>query len=208
MGANKKLLVGYKLLFGLLGFSAIVTEIATIAARGRFNPANFFSYFTIESNVLVAAVLLVSAIATAWGKNAKLNGLRGATTVYILVVGLGFSVLLAGLENTEFTAVPWDNVVLHYIMPIAMLADFMLDRPSRQLRFAPALLWLGFPVAYAAYSLVRGAIAGWYPYPFLDPAVRGYAAVFVTIGGLVTLGIGLVWLVVKLSGWRMPRGRR
>jgi hypothetical protein len=36
-------LVVSRMVFALLGFSALVTEIATLVARGRFVPANFFS---------------------------------------------------------------------------------------------------------------------------------------------------------------------
>lgn len=197
---NKKLLIGYKLFFALLGFSAIVTEIATIAERGRFNPANFFSFFTIESNILVFVVLLLSAVAVAMGKNGKLDTLRGATTVYILIVGIGFSFLLAGLEDVALTAVPWDNTVLHYIMPIAMLVDFLIDRPKRKLAFKQSLYWLLFPIAYVSYSLTRGALVGWYPYPFLNPDINGYGAIAFTASCLLVLGLVLVWGVCKLSG--------
>lgn len=199
---NKKLLIGYKLFFALLGFSAIVTEIATIAERGRFNPANFFSFFTIESNILVFVVLLLSAVAVAMGKNGKLDTLRGATTVYILIVGIGFSFLLAGLEDVALTAVPWDNTVLHYIMPIAMLVDFLIDRPKRKLAFKQSLYWLLFPIAYVSYSLTRGALVGWYPYPFLNPDINGYGAIAFTASCLLVLGLALVWGVCKLSGKR------
>lgn len=199
---NKKLLIGYKLFFALLGFSAIVTEIATIAERGRFNPANFFSFFTIESNILVFVVLLLSAVAVAMGKNGKLDTLRGATTVYILIVGIGFSFLLAGLEDVALTAVPWDNTVLHYIMPIAMLVDFLIDRPKRKLAFKQSLYWLLFPIAYVAYSLTRGALVGWYPYPFLNPDINGYGEIAFTASCLLVLGLALVWGVCKLSGKR------
>lgn len=199
---NKKLLIGYKLFFALLGFSAIVTEIATITERGRFNPANFFSFFTIESNILVFVVLLLSAVAVAMGKNGKLDTLRGATTVYILIVGIGFSFLLAGLEDVALTAVPWDNTVLHYIMPIAMLVDFLIDRPKRKLAFKQSLYWLLFPIAYVAYSLTRGALVGWYPYPFLNPDINGYGAIAFTASCLLVLGLALVWGVCKLSGKR------
>lgn len=199
---NKKLLIGYKLFFALLGFSAIVTEIATITERGRFNPANFFSFFTIESNILVFVVLLLSAVAVAMGKNGKLDTLRGATTVYILIVGIGFSFLLAGLEDVALTAVPWDNTVLHYIMPIAMLVDFLIDRPKRKLAFKQSLYWLLFPIAYVAYSLTRGALVGWYPYPFLNPDINGYGEIAFTASCLLVLGLALVWGVCKLSGKR------
>ncbi len=202
MTQNKNVLIGYKLFFSLLGFSAIVTEIATIVDRRRFNPANFFSFFTIESNVLAFVVLLLSAVAVAWGKNHKLDSLRGAVTVYMLIVGIGFSFLLAGLEGVALTAVPLDNTVLHYIMPIAMLADFLIDRPTRKLVFRQSLNWLLFPITYLAYSLTRGALTGWYPYPFLNPDTSGYGAIALTASCLLVLGLALVWGVCKLSGKR------
>ena len=199
---NKQLLIGYKLIFGLLGFSAIVTEIATLAERGVLNPVNFFSFFTIESNVLVSMTLLLSAIAVASGKNDKLDALRGAVTVYILVVGIGFSFLLAGLEGVALTAVPWDNTVLHYIMPVAVLIDFLINRPRHKLTFRRSVYWLLFPIAYLVYSLVRGVLTGWYPYPFLNPATGGYGAIALIASCLLVLGLVLAWIICQLSGRR------
>jgi hypothetical protein len=198
-------LISYKLFFALLGFSSIVTEMAVIIERGKFNAVNFFSYFTIETNILVVVTLLLSAVAIAADKSNKFDLLRSATTVYILVVGIGFSLLLSGLDGVELTAVPWDNVVLHYIIPVAMLADFLTDRPRRKLAFKKALLWLLFPVMYATYSLVRGGMTGWYPYPFLNPDISGAASVVTTIVSLFALGIILIWGVGKLSGSQKTR---
>ena len=200
MFTNPKLLIGYKVFFSLLGFSAIITEIATISERGRFSPINFFSYFTIETNILVFVTLLLSAIAVAMGKNGKLDVLRSAVTVYMLIVGIGFSILLAGIEGIILTAVPWDNIVLHYIMPIAMLVDFLIDRPKRKISFNKSLVWLMFPVLYVTYSLIRGAVVGWYPYPFLNPDPEGYGAVTITVLGLLLLSLGITWVITKLSG--------
>lgn len=197
---NKNLLTGYKLFFGLLGLSAVITEIAVITERGNFNPVNFFSYFTIESNIFVAAILLLNAVALARGKSSKFDVLRGAATVYILIVGIGFSLLLAKIEGLTLTAVPWDNTVLHYIMPMAMLADHLIDRPKQKLKFSKSLAWLLFPISYVVYSLTRGAITGWYPYPFLNPTIKGYGAVVLTALCLLLLGIALVWLVTRISG--------
>lgn len=197
---NKNILIGYKLFFSLLGFSAIVTEIVALIERGRFNPINFFSYFTIETNLLVFATLLLSAIAVAMGKNQKLDTLRGAVTVYILIVGIGFSLLLAGIEGITLTAVPWDNTVLHYIIPVAMFVDFLIDPPKSKLSFKKGILWLLFPIIYVTYSLVRGALTGWYPYPFLNPDPKGYGAIALTIFGLLVLALVLTWIITKLSG--------
>jgi hypothetical protein len=197
---SKNILIGFKLFFGLLGFSAVVTEIATIAERGKFNPTNFFSFFTIETNILVFVTLLLSAIFVAMGKNSKLDTLRSATTVYILIVCIGFAILLAGLEGVALTAVPWDNIVLHYVMPVAMLADFLIDRPRRKLLFKQSLVWLLFPIAYLIYSLIRGSLIGWYPYPFLNPDTKGYEGIVFTACGLLILALVLSWIITKLSG--------
>jgi len=188
---KKNYLVGYKLFFGLLGFSAIVTEIATIIARGNWVPGNFFSYFTIEANIIAVVVFLLSAFYIFAGKkSATLDLLRGASTFFMVVTGIIFAVLLSGLEGASFTAVPWDNIVLHYLIPIAVALDWIMDPPSKRVSYRRALNWLTFPIAYLVYSLVRGPIVDWYPYPFLNPAEGGYGRVIMTsviilIGGLI-----------------------
>lgn len=196
---KQNFLISYKLFFSLLGFSAIITEIATITERGNFNPVNFFSYFTIQNNILASIVLLLSALALAAGRKSRiLDVLRGLSTVYILVVGIGFAILLSGLENSILTAVPWDNLVLHYIMPVAVLTDHIIDRPKTKLRFKNSLIWLLFPVSYLIYSLIRGAITDWYPYPFLNPAKEGYEGVALVSLGLLALSVALIWLSTDL----------
>jgi hypothetical protein len=80
-----------------------------------------------------------------------------------------FSLLLAGLEGVEFTAVPWDNVVLHYLMPVLIVLDWVVAPPVARIPFRRGLLWRAIPLAYVVFSLIRGRYAHWYPYPFLDP---------------------------------------
>ncbi len=196
---QKNLLVGYRIFFALLGFSAIVTEIATISERGRFVPANFFSFFTIESNVIAVVVLIFSALALVRGKQGKRNSmLRGANTLNMIIVGIVFSLLLSGLD-AELTAVPWDNTVLHYIMPIVVALDWFLDIPKMRITFKQALVWMVLPVAFVIYSLIRGSIIDWYPYPFLNPSGHGYARVITTSIGLAILAIGLIWILTRFT---------
>jgi hypothetical protein len=190
----------YKVFFGLLGFSAVVTELAILGTHGKLIPANFFSYFTIESNILAFVVFLFSAFYVFAGKKSrKLDFLRGAATLFMIVTGIVFAVLLAGIEGAALTALPWDNVVLHYIIPIAVAIDWLIDPPQRRISFRRGLLWLLYPVIYVAYSLIRGPIVGWYPYPFLDPAYGGYGKVIVTSILIFVFGIALVWLVTRIG---------
>lgn len=201
MNKNKKLLLaGFRIFFALLGFSAVVTEIATLSERGKFIFENFFSFFTIQSNLFAVVTLLISALALAKDKpNDRISLLRGSSTLNMILVGIIFSLLLAGLD-VDLTAVPWDNTVLHYIMPAFVALDWLIDLPKIHISFKRALVWMVFPFAYIAYTLIRGYFVGWYPYPFLNPVNNGYVGVGI-VSGVMALGtIALIWLLAKLTG--------
>ncbi len=198
------MLIGYRVFFALLGFAAIVTEIATIVERNRFVPERFFSYFTIQSNSFAVAVLLLSALALAGGREHRLVSLlRGASTLYMAVVGMVFPLLLAGLD-VPLTAVPWDNVVLHYLMPGAVVVDWFIATPRVRISPRQALVWLVFPLVYVVYSLVRGSLVNWYPYPFLDPENKGYVGVGVVTVGIALGSTALLWLLTAFTGRGTP----
>ena len=55
-----------------------------------------------------------------------------------------------------------------------------------------------YPLAWTVLTVIRGALDGWYPYPFLDPANGGYGAVVTTVG--IVVGS----FVIALAG-RAPR---
>lgn len=199
MKISKSNLTLFRLFFGLLGFSAIVTEIAVLTDRAIFKPENFFSFFTIQSNIIVVITLMLTVLGSKFVSAKTLAKLRGAATTYILIVGIGFAVLLSGLEDTVFTVVPWDNIVLHYIMPAVMLIDWLADKPASKLKFKRCLTWLLYPLLYVAYSLYRGNLVDWYPYPFLDPAVSSPEHIAITVAGLLTLGAGIIFALIKIA---------
>lgn len=197
---NKKPIVFYKLFFGLLGGSAVVTEIIVLVQRGSFVPANFFSFFTIQSNLLASVVLLVGALLFLQNRRSSAYDMyRGAITLYMVITGSIFALLLSGLDAGVLTAVPWDNTALHYIMPIAVFGDWLLDAPKQRIFFRQALFWLFYPIAYLVYTLVRGHYVGWYPYPFLNVAEKGYVAVLMVSVGVALLVTGLGWVISRLT---------
>lgn len=124
--------------------------------------------------------------------------LRGAATLYMVTTGIVFAVLLAGIEGIVLTAVPWDNIVLHYIIPIAALVDWIIDPPRSRIGFKKALVWMIFPLVYVVYSLLRGPLVDWYPYPFLDPTTQGYGGVAVVSVGIAATVLVLIWLLTRL----------
>lgn len=203
--SRRTTLIALRTFFSLLTLSAVVTEIATLSERGTFNAANFFSYFTIQANVFAALVLFMGAFVLVRGReSARLHSLRGAATLYMVVTGIVFSSLLAGMKDATFTAVPWDNFVLHYLMPVVVLADWLIDPPASVQSFKRAWIWLLYPATYVIYSLIRGGATDWYPYPFLNPG-RGMDQLGFTCLGIAALGVVLVFLLGLV---RPRKGRR
>ncbi|MGH0429864.1 Pr6Pr family membrane protein [Bacillus hominis] len=199
---SAKMIAIYRLLLSLLAFSALITQFVTRAQVKPFNPVNFFSYFTIESNILVAVILLLSSLGTAtFGRSEQFGVLRGAATVYILTTGLIYFLLLRGLEESLQTPIPWVNTVLHYIMPLAMILDWVINPPTKTITWKQATSWLIFPILYVIYSLIRGPFVNWYPYPFLDPRIGGYGKVLLYSIGIAVV-IGVVCGLVKMLGNR------
>ena len=181
----------YRIGFGLLTLSAIVAQFLTSLPYAEFSAVNFCSYFTNIGNFLAAVVFLWVGISRY--RTARMESARGAVTVYLCVVFLVYATLLSDIPLGILR--PWINTVLHRVMPVAVLLDWLYWPPTMRLR--QTWIWLALPLLYLAYTLVRGAIVGWYPYPFLDPEkVGGYSrvasycvaitAVFVLLTAFVT----------------------
>jgi hypothetical protein len=180
-----------RLAFAGLGIAAIVSAVtATAGSLG-----NFFSYFTIEANLLAIVVLIAGGLINPrshdWGY------LRGAATLFMVITGIVYAALLANAE-VGLTAA-WVDDTLHRVIPLVMLADWIFFPPWGRGLYLAALGWLAGPLAYFAYSLARGPVADWYPYPFLDPRRPGgygrvalYAVVLAVAMALLALGVNAI----------------
>jgi hypothetical protein len=131
---------------------------------------------------------------------------RGAATFYIAITGVVFALFLSGLQEQLDTHNAFVNTVVHYLIPAAAVADWLIDPPRHRLGATAALAWLAYPLAWFAYTLVRGSIVDWYPYPFVDVNRHGYggallrAVIFLAAFTLGALGFAF------LADWRQ-RGR-
>jgi hypothetical protein len=200
-------LAAIRLGLACLGAIAVGAQLLALLGRGTFSPVNFFSYFTIQGN-LVAIVALVLAVTASDASRARVDRLRGGATVYMTVTGVVYALLLQGTDVD--TTIPWVNTVVHVVMPVVVVVDWLIDPPAGRMVTRDWLAWLAYPVAWVAYTMVRGPIAGWYPYPFLDPAHGGYGPVLVTVAAIFVSGAGLCWLVATAGnalGSRDPDGR-
>ncbi|CAN5356863.1 Pr6Pr family membrane protein [soil metagenome] len=195
-----------RLAFSLLILVAIGVQFNERLDVPGFRPANFFSFFTIQSNVLAAAMLLYSAVRAARPDALpRRDILRGAVTLYLLITGIVYGVLLSGYQDALQTTIPWVDTVLHRIIPLVIVADWLLDPPVARLRWRFVRWWLAYPVAYVVYSLIRGPIVDWYPYPFLDPGESGgYLRVALYCAGITTGVVFATLLLVWNTQRRVP----
>lgn len=167
---------------------ALVAQLAIGMSRGGLTIVNFLSSFTVLSNT--AAVVMLTMLATRPGRDSSKGFavFRGAVTVYMSATGLVYALILAPSAVDLGLTEPWVDWTLHIIGPIAIAADWIVNRPRTGLNRITPAIWTAFPAAYLSYTLVRGPIADWYPYPILDPGeTGGYGSV--AVWSLVILAI-------------------
>ena len=131
-----------------------------------------------------------------------LDVLRGAGVVYMSVTGVVFTLLLSGVDVD--TQLKWVNTVVHELMPLVMVADWLIAPPASRLTLRQGALWLLFPLVWIIYTLIRGAATNWYPYPFLNPANGGYAGVMLYCIGILVFMLVVCAAVVWLGNLRHP----
>jgi len=187
---------GSRFILGIMGLIAIIVQMTHGLRYNGLVLSNFFSFFTIQSNILIVAVLVIGAIvSTKQFYSPQFQLVRGAVTTYIMTTGIVYFLFLRGMEAELQTTIPWVNFVLHTLLPLYALFDW-LAAPSRNLiSFRRMWLWILYPLAYLVYTLVRGPLVDWYPYPFLDPRISGYGQVLIS-SIFITILILLCSLIV------------
>ncbi|RZJ02523.1 MAG: hypothetical protein EON89_14895 [Brevundimonas sp.] len=158
---------------------------------------NYFSYFTILTNLLVALVLTLPVVAPSSrvGRWALNPSVRARATLYLSIVGLGYHLLLSAGSTLQGLAAV-GNFIVHYIMPVAALLDWLVFTPRGGLRWSEPFGWLRYPLIYFVWTALHGYAAGWWPYWFLNLPQLGLArsalVVAVLLIVLLVAGFGFV----------------
>ena len=163
----------------------------------------FVSYLTIWFNALVAGTELVLAA------NAERSGGRvfRALRLDALVLAVGGGSVhwfllrpLLDLDGADYLA----DKLLHIVVPVLCLVGWLVFGPRGLITPRDVAAFLVLPVGWLVYTLVRGEIVDWYPYPFIDVGEHGYAVVLLTCVGvsalMLALALGAMWLDRRLPG--------
>ncbi|MFF7330263.1 Pr6Pr family membrane protein [Streptomyces sp. NPDC008150] len=201
--AHRPLVATYRLLIALAAAAAIAVEVAL------GSPTRVLSHFAVQSNILLAVVLALSARRAFSARRALPAGVTGAALLYVAIGGFVFHMLLAD-ASTPYTMTSdadlhtvWQSVaeqVLCTATPIAAALDWLLLTTPGRMRLRQASTWLLYPMAYLAFSFTRGELIdpgtpGRYLYPFLDVDLHGYKSV---LANSLLLGLAFYALAVLL----------
>lgn len=141
--------LGPPLQYGLMVYDETLVSAAVKSVE-------FFSYFTILTNLL-------AAIAT-----------------YLAITAVVYHTMLASQWDPQGLRKVSDTI-LHTITPIAFLLDVALRGGQGPARWIVAAKAMAFPALFGVWTLLHGALTNWYPYPFMNVAKRGYPKVLLTM---------------------------
>lgn len=177
----------------------VLDEVTPPALGTRL--VRFVSYFTVLTNLLVAVTTTTLVLGQdrfpTWWRVVRLNAVVGIT-----VTGLVHWFLLRpllDLSGADYLA----DKLLHVVVPLLAVVGWAVLGPRGQSDRTLLLPSLIYPVGWLAYTLVRGAAADWYPYPFLDVALHGYPRALGACAGVAVLLLALTWAAIRLDS-RLP----
>ena len=181
---------------GITILAALITQITDQVSVGRFEPTEYFAFFTIQTAMINIVVLIAGGLAALrTARDTQLySAVRASVFSYAIVTGVVYNLLLRDVPNDDGYVGPvWPNEALHVWIPIYIAVDWMLAPGRARIGWATMWLAVSYPLAWVFVTLTRGALDGWYPYPFLEPfGPNG-------VGGVAAYVLGIAAFIIALA---------
>lgn len=168
--------------------------VGTVINGIKINIFMILSAFTVQSNLFC----LVMAFITLVREN---RGRKTHTALYIFFKGMALTSILLTFIIYNFVLRPFfngekqdiesfiANVLHHEVVPLIMLADFLVFEDKGYFKPYYPFVWTAFPLAYLGYTALHKAFGGVYqfiegkitqfPYFFLDYKTYGLKTVLI-----------------------------
>ncbi len=191
--------IGFRTLAAAIGWLAVGLQY-WLVITGDIGPGpisrtiNFFSYFTILTNIIAAIAMTASVLAP--GGFFDRPAVRTAITSYIVVVGITYHLLLRNLWAPQGLDLVADTA-LHYVTPALFVLDWMVFVPKSRVAWHTAFSALVYPLVYLAWTLWHGSWSSFYPYPFVDVSKIGLPK---ALTNSAAMAIGFLALYLILLG--------
>lgn len=168
-------------------------------AAGWEHVVNQPTYFTFLSNALTGLTSLLLAIRPHRTSDV-FHATRIAGVACLVITGVVFNVLLrdadpmTGVERVSDT-------IQHIITPVLAPLVWLLFDPKGQVTWRRIGLAVMIPLAWLAFTLMRGPWLDWYPYSIMDVPRMGYAGVSVYLAAILAFFVAVtavMWLLDRL----------
>jgi hypothetical protein len=169
----------------------------------------FLSYFTILTNMLMVLSMFLPLMArnSAPGRLLSQPSVRTMIANYSVIVAIVYFLFLSNIGNNRDLELVADQL-LHYVTPAIFTFDWLLFVAGDKLRWSTIGTSLILPALYGLWTLVHGALTGWYPYPFFNVARIGYPrtlanfALFIVVFVVVDLVLIFLDRLIRLFNQR------
>ena len=208
---NRPLVAVFRLAIAATLLVALGYQIVDKITHDDMQAAEYFSFFTIQSS-------FIAAVVAAWGgvvalrhpvDGALLTSVRMSVLTYAIVTAGVYNGLLRGIPAEGYLGLQWPGELMHVWVPIAILVDWILSPGRSPLRWTALRIVIVYPIAWLVYTFIKGAVTGWFPYPFLEPDT-GILSIAIYVLAIAALVIGIASLAIahsrrtRLSGNPLP----
>ena len=192
-------------LTAVVAIGALVLQLVLVTQGGRVlddasQPAlpvrlgRLVSYFTIQSNLLVAITAAQLARDPILGRAGVAGGPAGGGGRDLRhgcrPLRPARSPLLE-LDGADWAA----DKLLHMVVPLLATVGWILFGPRPRIE-GREITWVSaWPIVWLVWTLVVGGVSGWYPYPFLDHREEhGVPGVIISIVAITAFFLVVLWL--------------
>lgn len=162
----------------------------------------FLSFFTITTNTIVficSALLLFGGRSKANAFFRKCTTIT-AITVYILIVGIVFNLLLRPVLDLQGHHLIVSEI-FHTVVPLLFFFFWLFFVSPEKISFKVIPYWLIYPIIYIIYTLFHGLATEFYPYPFIDATQLGFEIAI--INGFFVLLSFVILSIILISIFRI-----
>jgi len=187
---------------------ALVYQIVDKIANNDLEPSTYYTLFTIESTMIAIVVVAIGGVLALRHPTDSVayTSVRVAVTSYAIMTAVVYNVLLRGIPAEGYVGPQWPGEIMHVWFPIYIALDWLLAPGRPRLGWRALGVVISYPLAWLAFTLIRGSVDGWYPYPFLDPAT-GWGSVLLYIGVITGFVVAVAALLIAYSRWRVREVR-
>lgn len=193
----------------MISVTAMVGVVLTMA--GADSAAMMLSYYTVQSNIIVALFFLALVFRDYSGGAVQSRDYfiaKGAVTMCIMLTFLVYNLMLRPTLGGGDTDA--GNLLVHVLVPLMVFADYLAFdiKGGFSFRFIP--FWCLIPLLYPIYVAIYGACGGTfpglgtdapskYPYFFMNVDELGIFRVLMWMLILVVCFVGISALLVLLD---------